>query len=79
MQSDNQWATAAGRLNKHVSQDNRLGRHLSDVSQHLANESKIAFRIEEGRVYGLLQQKYDMILKREISRQWKNPPVQNDW
>ena len=75
MQSDNQWATAAGRLNKHVDQNNRLGRHLSELSQQMSNESKIAFRLEEGRIYGLMAQKYNMLLKKQLTRQWKKPPV----
>ena len=75
MQSDNQWATAAGRLNKCVSENNRLGRHLNELSQQMSRESKIAFRLEEGRIYGLMAQKYNMILKKQLTQQWKKPPV----
>jgi hypothetical protein len=79
MQSSSPWQTVSERLNRHVSQDPRLGRALLDVSKQLAQESKIAFRIDEGRQYALQADKYNMVLKKQLARQWKNPPVQNHW
>jgi hypothetical protein len=39
-------------------------------------DSKLAVAIEAGRVYGLRQQKYDMLLKKQVNQQAKNPLVQ---
>jgi hypothetical protein len=30
-------------------------------------------------VYGLRAQKYGMLLKREIDKDWRNPPVEKAW
>ena len=79
MQSSSPWQTAPERFNRHVSQDPRLGRALLDTSKQLSQESKIAFRIDEGRQYNLQADKYNMVLKKQLARQWKHPPVQNSW
>ena len=79
MQSSSPWQTAPEIFNRHVSQAPRLGRPLLDVSKQLAQESKIAFRIDEGRQYNLQADKYNMVLKKQLARQWKHPPVQNSW
>ena len=66
MSSD--WQTASERLNRYVRVDPALGRQLADLSREQARNDKLAFKLEEGRIYGLRQQYYDFILQRELSR-----------
>jgi len=79
MQSSSPWQTAPEIFNRHVSQDPQLGRALLDVSKQLAQESKIAFRIDEGRQYNLQADAYILVRQKQLTQQWKHPPVQNSW
>jgi len=73
------WGTAASLYNRNVSLDRRLAGRLNTLSEDQANTDKLAFAIESGRVYGLRQQKYGMVLKKQLNRQWRHPPVQAMW
>ena len=59
--------------------DRNLAKQLNDLSEHQARENKLSFAIEEGRIYGLRAQKCDMHLKRQLTQQWRTPPVQHMW
>ena len=59
--------------------DQRLGRQLAELSKLQAHDNKLAFALESGRIYGLRQQKYDMVLKRELNKDYRRPPVEKMW
>ena len=73
------WMTASERLNRFARMDRNLAKQLNDLSEHQAHENKLAFAIESGRIYGLRAQKCDMHLKRQLTQQWRAPPVQHMW
>ena len=73
------WMTASERMNRFARTDTSLARRLNDLSEHQARENKLAFAIESGRIYGLRAQKCDMLLKRELNKDWRRPPVQDSW
>jgi len=77
--TDNPWAGAQEAFNKFARQDREVAQKLNNLSQHEARDNKLAFAIEEGRVYGLRQQKYDMVLKKQLNRDYKRPPVAPMW
>jgi hypothetical protein len=54
-----------------VSQDPRLGQKLKELSADQARDSKLAFALEAGRVYGLRQQFYEMKLQRGLNKEAK--------
>lgn len=69
------WATAAERMNRFARMDRSLARDLAELSKHQARDDKLASAIESGRVYGVRQQKYDMTLRRELNKDWRQPPT----
>ena len=71
--------TASERLNRFARMDRNLAKQLNDLSEHQARENKLAFAIESGRIYGLRAQKCDMHLKRQLTQQWRAPPVEHMW
>ena len=79
LDTDNPWMTASERLSKYARQDQALSRQLCELSKVQASQNKLAFAIEAGRVFGLRQEKYDHILKSQLARQWRNPPLQPHW
>ena len=62
------WRSAAERLNQFASQDPSLRQELNALSKAQSRDDKIAFKLEEGRTYGMRQQFYDNKLKRDLSR-----------
>ncbi len=66
----------AERANNFARQDRTLARHLGALSEQEAMDSKLAAAIEAGRVYGIRQQKYDMLLKKQVNQQAKHPLTQ---
>jgi len=66
----------AERANNFARQDRVLARHLGALSEQEAMDSKLAAAIEAGRVYGIRQQKYDMLLKKQVNQQAKHPLTQ---
>ena len=48
------------------------------IGQQSRNE-KIAFKLEEGRVYGLRQQYYDFILQRQLGREMQKSHTEPHW
>jgi hypothetical protein len=62
------WQSAADRLNNIASADHGTRRKLCELSKAEARDDKISFKLEEGRTYGMRQQYYDTILKRNLAR-----------
>ena len=62
------WRSAAERLNQFASMDPSLRRELNTLSMAQARDDKIAFKLEEGRIYGLRQEYYQNKLKRDLAR-----------
>ena len=73
------WAPAQEAFNKFARLDPRQGQRLRELSARMARDDKMAFAIEAGRIYGLRQQKYNMILKKQLNRDCKRPPVEQMW
>ena len=67
----------ADRFNKYVRMDNRLANQLNELSEQEASDVKLAHAIEAGRCYGLQQQYYQMILRRQLNRE--KAEVQAPW
>ena len=44
-----------------------------------AHGLKLANAQESGRIYGMRQQRYDVVLRRRLSQEWRHPPVEGDW
>jgi hypothetical protein len=62
------WRSAAERMNEFASMDPSLRQELNALSKAQARDNKIAFKLEEGRVYGMRQQYYQNKLKRDLAR-----------
>ena len=62
------WRSAAERMNEFASMDPSLRQELNALSKAQARDNKIAFKLEEGRVYGMRQQYYQNRLKRDLAR-----------
>jgi hypothetical protein len=62
------WRSAAERLNTFASTDPGLRQELNALSKAQARDDKIAFKLEEGRTYGMRQQYYENKLKRDLAR-----------
>ena len=62
------WRSAAERFHQFASMDPGLRQELNALSKAQARDDKIAFKLEEGRVYGMRQQYYDNKLKRDLAR-----------
>ena len=73
------WGSGQELFNKHVRMDRYLAAQLTELSKDQANDLKLEAAVEAGRVYGLQQQRYSMILKRELNRDWRTAPVEKDW
>jgi hypothetical protein len=73
------WASGQELFNRFARMDRQVAMHLADLSKQEANETKLEDAIESGRVYGMRQQRYEMLLKRQLNREWRRPPVQPMW
>ena len=62
------WQTASDRLNRFRTLDPSLGYELSKLCMAASRDDKLAFKLEEGRTYGMRQQYYDNKLKRDLAR-----------
>ena len=62
------WQTASQRLNRFAHMDPGLRKELNALCKAEARDDKIAFKIEEGRVYGMRQQFYENKLKRDLAK-----------
>jgi len=62
------WATASDRLYRFASMDPSLRQQLATLSKAESRDDKLAFKLEEGRTYGMRQQFYAYKLKRDLAR-----------
>ena len=62
------WRSAADRLNNIASADPGVRRKLCELSKAEARDDKLSAKLEEGRTYGMRQQYYDTIQKRQLAR-----------
>ena len=69
------WRSASERLNEFASLDPSLRHELYSLCKAQSRDDKIAFKLEEGRIYGLRQEYYDMKLKRDLSRTLRREDV----
>ncbi len=69
------WRSAAERMNQFAHMNPSLRRELCYLSKAEARDDKLAFKLEEGRVYGMRQQFYDNKLKRDLARSLRREDV----
>ena len=62
------WRSAAERMNQFANMDTALRQELNALSEAQARDDKLAFALEEGRIYGLRQEFYQYKLKRDLAR-----------
>ena len=72
------WQTASDRLYRFHSLDAHLRYELCVLSKEASRDEKLAFKLEEGRSYGMRQQYYDNKLKRDLARSLKNTDITED-
>ena len=74
------WRSAAERMNQFAHMDPNLRRELNSLSKGQSRDDKLAFKLEEGRIYGLRQEYYDMKLKRDLVRFLRREdPTEEHW
>ena len=74
------WRSAAERLNEFAHMDPNLRRDLNSLSKAQSRDDKIAFKLEEGRIYGLRQDYYNMKLRRDLERSLRrNDLTEEHW
>ena len=54
-------------------------RSLNQLSNHQADDEKLAWAIESGRVYGLRQQKCNVRLQKQLNREFRHSPTEPMW
>jgi len=69
------WQTASDRLNRFRTIDPSLRYDLSKLCMATSRDDKLAFKLEEGRTYGMRQQYYDNKLKRDLARSLRNTDI----
>ena len=69
------WRSAAERLNQFAHMDPGLRQELNNLSKSEARDDKLAFKLEEGRIYGMRQQYYDNKLRRDLARTLKRTDI----
>ena len=74
MYSDDPWGRAQDRFNKFARMDSQLAGRLNDLSEQQANEDKLAFALEAGRIYGLRSRKCYVLLRRELGAGLQSGP-----
>ena len=60
-------------------QDHALGQRLAALQKEQARNDKIAFKLEEGRIYGLRQQYYDFILQKQLGAEMTKKHTESHW
>jgi hypothetical protein len=62
------WQTASDRLNRFRTLDANLRYELTNLCMAASRDDKLAFKLEEGRTYGMRQQYYDNKMKRDLAK-----------
>ena len=74
------WQTASDRLNRFRTLDADLRYDLSKLCAAASHDDKLAFKLEEGRSYGMRQQYYDNKLRRDLARSLRRTDItQEHW
>ena len=74
------WRSAAERFHQFASMDPVLSQELNALSKAQARDDKIAFKLEEGRIYGLRQEYYNMKLERGLVKTLRrDDPTEEHW
>ena len=69
------WQTASDRLNRFRTLDANLRYDLSKLCVEASRDDKLAFKLEEGRTYGMRQQYYENKLKRDLARSLRHTDI----
>ena len=69
------WQTAAERLNRFAHMNPSLRQELGALSKAQARDDKLAFKLEEGRIYGLRQEFYENKLKRDLAKSLRREDI----
>ena len=69
------WRSAAERMNQFANMDPALRQELNALSKAQSRDDKLAFKLEEGRTYGMRQQYYDNMLKRDLARTLRHTDI----
>ena len=67
--------TASDRLNRFHNLDANLRYDLCVLSKEASRDDKLAFKLEEGRTYGMRQQYYDNKLRRDLARSLRRTDI----
>ena len=73
---DDTWIPLNQRVGLHVQQDPNLGREIAELTKRGSYEEKLATALEEGRVFGLRQQMFEMHLRQQLTRLCRRPLTQ---
>jgi len=69
------WQSASERLHRYWNMDPDLRHDLAQLGKEQARDDKLAFKLEEGRTYGMRQQFYETKLKRDLARSLRRQDV----
>ena len=72
------WQTASDRLNSFHNLDANLRYDLCVLSKEASRDDKLAFKLEEGRTYGMRQQYYDNKLRRDLAWSLRTTDITED-
>ena len=69
------WQSASERLHRYWNMDPDLRHDLAQLAKEQARDDKLAFKLEEGRTYGMRQQFYQNKLRRDLARSLRRQDV----
>ena len=69
------WQTASDRLNRFRNLDANLRYDLCVLSKEASRDDKLAYKLDEGRTYGMRQQYYDNKLRRDLARSLRRTDI----
>ena len=69
------WQSASERLHRYLNLDADLRHDLVALGKEQALDDKLAFKLEEGRTYGMRQQLYEMKLRKDLARSLRRQDV----
>ena len=73
-----EWQSASDRLNRFRTLDANLRYDLSKLCMAQSRDDKLAFKLEEGRTYGMRQQYYENKMRRDLARSLRNTDITED-
>ena len=78
--TNNAWPGAAEQFNNWARCDRRQAARLAELSEDQSHQNKLAWALESsGRIYGMRQQKCQMLQKRQLNREFAHAPVEAMW